>query len=549
MHAGPILLAVLLGSPAQGPADALLRLAPADSGATLVVEDLRIRAPEALDSPLARRLLALPAARSLRASPRFADLRRAGADIERALGVDLPTIRDRLLGTAVVLALIPAEGAPGGLLLARVSDRPLLDRLVKAANDAERAPGGPLLRVEARDHRGITYSVRTFRPGTKPAEAYAILPGDIFAWSGTEGLIRGAIDRHLDGGPGLAGEPRFARVRKELPGRSLASLYVDPRFVERASAATPAGPPQGERVAAAMRRYLGAMEYAGLAIEWRDGPTLHAFEALDPSKLDDPLRRAGAAPGSSTALRGRIPAGAVAVASTGVDWAAWVEMLATTLEPADAPKLDALLVVARGLLLGRDARAEILPGIGPGLVAYLGAAEAGLWPIVVGFEVRPEVAGAIDNALRTALAVAALAGADGKPGRVVDEDLGGVRATRLVGGSRSLAYAMGPGVLALGNDPAAASAFANAGGEGPPLESLRRERFPTARTYAAVDIAALARWAGPRRAALASRVGAEAEDVDSVLGVAGLLRAAYFAGEVGPGYAWVRRSAGLVGRP
>ena len=535
---------------AQGPADQLLRLAPPDSGATLVVEDLRGRITEVLDSPLYRGLIDLPGVQAFRASSRFADLRRASADIERTLGVDLATIRDRLLGTAVVLSLVPGDGAPGGLLLVKVADRALLDRLIKAANDAEMGAVGPLLQVETRTHQGVSFRVRTFRPGTKPPEAYAILDGDIFAWSGTERLIRDAIERQRGPAPGLAADPRFLKVQQALPAGALASLYVDPRFVERA-AVTPATQPKGERVAAAFRRYLGAMEYTGLALEWRDGPTFHQFETLDPAKLDEPVRRGGAAPGASPSLLARVPAGAVAVAATGVDWPAWVDAVASILEPTDVPRLDALLLIARGLLMGKDPRGEVLPKLGPGLVAYLDAPADGPWPVALAFEARPEVADAVDNALRTALAFAALVAGEGggQVPKLVEETAGGVRSTRLVGGPRGVVYAMGPGVVALGNDLASATAFAVGTSRGSPsLESLRRARFPEARSFAAVDLIALGRWAGPRRDALGHRLGVDPADVGQALDAVGLLRAAYIAGEIGPGYAWVRRTAGVVGR-
>ena len=112
-----------------GPADELFRLVPPDAGVTLAVEDLSGHAREFLASPLAERLGRLPAVRDWLASDRSRRLRNARREVEAALGVDLATIRDGLLGDAVVLTLhVPPGGRPDearGLLLVRVRDRPL----------------------------------------------------------------------------------------------------------------------------------------------------------------------------------------------------------------------------------------------------------------------------------------------------------------------------------------------------------------------------------------------------------------------------------------
>ena len=89
----------------------------------LAVEDLRGQARALEGSPVAEGLRALPAVRDWLASDRARGLRAALKKAEAALGEDLPTVRDGILGEAVVLALrLPPGGRPEearGLLLVR----------------------------------------------------------------------------------------------------------------------------------------------------------------------------------------------------------------------------------------------------------------------------------------------------------------------------------------------------------------------------------------------------------------------------------------------
>src|SRR4051812_44516514 len=131
-----VLLVLCVGHRARAgtAGDALLALVPPDAGLTLVVEDLRGRSREVLASPLVDRLRGLPAVQAWLRSEKGRGLVRARAELEAALGVTAATLRDDLLGDALVLALRPrADGSPddaSGLLLTRVRDRKALERLI-----------------------------------------------------------------------------------------------------------------------------------------------------------------------------------------------------------------------------------------------------------------------------------------------------------------------------------------------------------------------------------------------------------------------------------
>lgn len=544
------------------PVASVLRLVPREAGVTLVVPALREHAREILGSPLVERLTELPAWRAWLETPAGRRLQTARAEVEAALGADLATVRDELLGDAVALTMVwpPGEDDPDaadGLLLTRVRQRPLLDRLVQRVNELERNDG-TLAKVVERRHRGVAYQVRMFQPGTRPDDYHAVLGDDIFAWTSSEALLRGAIDRQLDGG-GLDSEPRAAAMRAALPTRSLATLLVDPLALTRFSGELPEDDP----AVRLLSRYARALTYVGAALEWKDGPILHIREALDPALLDEPLRRWAARPGGAGVLVRRVPRSAPVLAAGHVDFSAAGDWALGLVPEAERGRAESVLAVLQGIFLGLDIRSEILPRLGPGLLAYVGEPDGPEeFPLVIALglggspEDRPSLGAAVDNALRTLLALATLDAKRGPAARLASREVHGVRVTSLVGGSRPVSYAVGPGFVALGTTPEAVGAFAGeppAGGN-PTLDRLREAYFPDAETYLCADLDALRRLAIDRREALTRRLAgdrggdtaAARRDLDAALDLIGLFHAAFAVSRMEPDASAAHRMIGLV---
>jgi hypothetical protein len=561
-----LVLAVTLAAHAASPADALLELAPPDAGATLVIEDLRSHVRTVLDSPLAEAFRQLPAVKSWLASDEFRKFATAREQIQNVLGVSPSTIRDEVFGEAAVLALhAPEGGRPDearGLLLVKVRDRALLDRLIVTINSVEKRDG-PLTDVLERKHRGQTYWVRNFREGTKPAECYTILGADVFAWSNSEALVRGAIDRRA-GEPGLSGLAAFRTVREALPARSAVSLFVDPRFLERAAAAGPPrvpSKPSEVRLAAFLRRYLSAVSYAGAALEWREGFVLHVHEVLDPAKVDEPLRRWAAHAGDTAGMRRRVPSSALAVAAVHWDGRAIFDLLLSLVPESEQAKITNVTVVLRGLLLDKEPREEVFAYLGPGAVGFLDTPprEKGpdaRPPLVVAIEISggargSGVAAALENALRTVLALSTLdaKAPEASQLRLETRDVGSIRVTSLLGRKAPFCYAVTPECITFGNDAQAVASFA-AGPKGeaePAFERVRSEFFPNAQSFAYADLEALCRLAAKQRAALARRL-VDGRDLDEAIALLGLFRTGFFTSTVGEDFSWTHRTLGLLAR-
>jgi hypothetical protein len=569
------LLVLLIGRPcwARGSADELLGLVPANAGATLVIEDLRTHARTFLESPLAESLTQLPTVKAWFASDRHRDFARARRDIQNALKVDLPTLRDDLLGDAVVFSLVVPEGAgpdaAKGLVLVRFRDRALLDRVVATINTGEKQDGA-LVDLVDKTHGGITFHARKFKPGTKPDEFYAILGKDVFVWSNSEALVRDAIDRQSKPS-GLNEQPRFRKVREALPGRAVASFFVDPRFVERVGAAAPGNAARNRDDAwgAFLTRYIEAVEYAGAAFEWRDGFVLHVHEVVDATKLDEPLRRWAARTGGASALLSRVPPTALALMAAHVDVQALFDEVMARLPDSSRPKAENFATVLRGILLGKDPRGEIFSVMGPGMVVYLDEPKthwaeqrpALVLAVAIGgaAEQSASASAAIENALNTLFALSAL---DNKPEnarlRVETREINGIRVTGLAGGKSPVYFAMGPGFVVLGNVPEAVASFAaeNRQSSDAQFVQTRTEYFPKSETFAYADLERLRRFATDHRAGIAKRIAADhgkphadaLRDLDQALALMSVFRAGFATSSVAADYSWAHRTLGLLAR-
>ncbi len=572
-------LSVLLVSRGSlaGPADDLLRRVPPGAGLAIVVEDLREHVREWLRSPLAEDLNQLSEQGGWPGDDALRKLAIARREIEIALNVDLATIRDALLGDAVVLSLHVEPGAPPedarGLFLIRAKDQNLLNRFVDRINAADRL-SGQLTRLDDRSHSGQPYLARLFEKDQRPTEFYVIFEDGTFAWSNFEPLIQGVIERQGKGPPGLGSEPRFLEVRQALPESSVLSLYVDPAFVKDVLKADP-GTPSESDLPPLLVDYLKAIRYAGCALEWRDGPVLHLHELIDPDQLEAPLRNLPARSGATAHRIDRVPASALAIVVGQLDLVSLYDVVLPLITESDPTKADLLETALEGLLLGLDLRSEILPKVGPGMVGFIDTPRPDdpiiAWPpMVLALSIEAEsVAEALNNALRTFLAFIALDEKnvrDGNAPSLKTTDLpGGGHLTTLIFGAKKdkarleFAFAFQGGQFLIGTQ---VEAVANFLANETPVEKSdllrwRDHAFPEQESFAIVDLQAVHQLADAHREelaqALAARrgaadVAATQVDLDRILALAGLFRVAFVTSKIAPDFTSAHRTFGLIAR-
>jgi len=575
MACAPILLSIALftafnSALRAGPADSLLRLVPPDSGATLAVEDLKGTFRDVRESSLYDGLRKLPVVREWLQSGRFQGIQDAVAKVEQTLGEKVGVIRDALLGEAFVLTLhIPSGGRPDearGILLIRVPDRELLDRVVGRLN-AEKIARGEIRRVSDRTHQGVTYHVRETPPGGHDAEFYASLDDHVFAWSNSEALIQGAIDRQSGKSRGLFDEPAFRAVRDGLPARAIAALYVDPRFAVKVLAGSVSNPkPEDERVFALVSRYLGAMNYAGASIAWRDGIVFQTREVFDNEKLTPGMKRWGTRKQSPDSILGRIPATALIAASGPVDPVVILDTITELVAPADRTKLANMFEALKGVMLGLNVRDDVAENFGPGIVAYIERPDVRVresrLPVVVAIEIARSPSGikagaAVANALRTLLAAHALDPKNSAfEGTIQSKIVQGSEITALSVKS-PYAFTVMESRLILGTSVGAVARALDSQSDptsGRVFAKFRETLFPEATHFLAADLRAIHDFTNRARSIMSRRLAgrqkiSEAEaarDLAQALALIELFDVAFLSSTVEPGFVAVNRSIGLV---
>ena len=613
------------------PAEDILRLVPPDATVVLTVEGLRDHARAMATSRLVSELRRLPVVQSWLDSDKYRRFQRSCQEIENVLGVKLTVLRDELLGDAVVLVLRLSPAAPTdpsqarGLLLLKARDRALLGHLIDAINTIQR-DNGELARVVERDRAGVSYHVRQFPAGAgRESECYVRFPDGTFAFSNSESLIQSVIDRKgpsaagragpVEGGSrkaageagrwldpgGLGDGPKLRAVWRRLPARALARLFIDPRPIERLLAAAPERrKPADPRIVPMLQRYLAAVDYAGAALVWdADAIAIHSVETLDPSRVDPWLRRwAADARRWNPAVR-RIPPTALAIASAHLDLTALRAAVFQIVPEPEHTRLGNLEAVLTGLLLGQDFRTRILPGLGPGVIAYLDAtieategpdgpgppARRGwLFPMVVvlSFSEEPSasrpagdgeppgrgdrsgrvmatVAAAMENALHTVLALSTLdEHRDGGRARIATRQVAGATVTTL-DVPVPFAYAVDRvhGRLVLGTSAGAVTRYLEGWSDGDAsggFWGLQAAAFAGFETFLCIDFDAVTRLAGRYRdrlvLSLAKRqkrpVTAVAGDLDHLLALARLFRAAFVASRIEPDATAAYRTLGVI---
>jgi hypothetical protein len=251
-----------------------------------------------------------------------------------------------------------------------------------------------------------------------------------------------------------------------------------------------------------------------------------------------------------------------------IDFEAVLAAVRDLVPVSEQTRLDDLLLALRGILLGQDLPSALLPHLGPGLLVALDAPAATepapVFPRVAVLELgsgpgAERVAAALDNALRTLLAVYAL---DEKHGggrlRVESRAVSGTTITALAA-STPYAYAISRGRLVVGSSAAVvarASAKESAPGKTSRFDQDRAADFPQAQCFAWFDLEALRRHAAARRTQLARTIAARhhcperdvARDLDDVLALMSLFRGAFAAGTVDPDGKAVHGTLGLIAR-
>jgi hypothetical protein len=390
--------------PAATPRDELLRFVPEDVGFCFVVQDIRTHSANLLNSPFAQQFRKSPFGKELAASAELRKLAKLERVLEQHLGINWRTLRDDVLGEAVVLAYRPGPpGKPGkdaGLALVRARRAATLASVIERFNKAQKK-SGELEELTEREVKGVKY----FRRVESKKTSYYYLRGPILAFSSQEEMLRQAILRER--AASASAQPVVARKLRQMGfEKSAAALWLNPRAFDAAVKAQTGG----GTFAATWK----ALQSIGLALDLKSTLSLSLAVRGKGDELPAPARRFLAEAGKPSALWGSFPENALFAVAGRFDVSALFELLGGFMPKDARRKMHKDLEGKLGAMLGRSVVKEVLPALGPdwGLCVSAPPPADKNWGPRVLFALRvgqgADADDPIDQSVRTALRAAAL---------------------------------------------------------------------------------------------------------------------------------------------
>lgn len=354
---------------AATPRDELLRLVPEDVGFCLVVQDLRGHVAALRDSPFLDQLRASRFGKAFAGSPELAKLAGIESVLKEHLQIDLASLRDDLLGDAVVFAYRP--GPPGkpeqeqNLILVRARDPKLLERLIERFNEIQKQ-SGELQELQDREHGGKKYFRRV---KTKEPEEFYCVHGPILAFSPQEGMLKRVIDLGRQAPAADATLPPIAKQLQQLgTDHALATLWINPRAFE-ADLQQKAENARGQEATflKTFLTYWKNLEGLALFAAPRKELEFGLSVRLKPEGLPPAARKLFAGAAQPSELWALAPEDALLVTAFRLDFHALVDFLGDFLTEDVRRSIRTSVDQWAGAALGRDVATEVLPSLGPDL--------------------------------------------------------------------------------------------------------------------------------------------------------------------------------------
>jgi hypothetical protein len=386
MRLASVCTALLLALPSAGfaqpgfaqptvPREDLLALVPPDVGFCVLISDLRGHAQRWGRSPWVQSLRQLPMVRAILDSPETRQITAIEGELKKRLNVDWPTLRDEILGDAVVIAYRP--GPPGqpeqeqGMIALRAAKPRLLAALVERVNELQKATG-ELQELEPLKYHGVTFYRRLQAAKTH----YYYLHGPLLVVAGSEPMLRQAIDRDLD--PAGHAMPWPARFRRAGSEAALVTLGINPKTINPFPRPAQNEKPQG--FAGLWHALDGIFVTVGAEQTFEVRLSLQGRPAEMPSWAQ-PLFTDTPAP---SILWQRFPEPAILTMACRTDFAGLVRSVLDSLPPAERGKLSDNVQGGLKLITRLDLLRDVVPNLGPDWgVCVLPAADGMALPQVI----------------------------------------------------------------------------------------------------------------------------------------------------------------------
>lgn len=345
------------------PRDELLRLVPEDVGFCLVVQDLRGHLDKVLASPCVAQWRASPLGQTVAGAPETQKLLATAAYFRERLKIDWNSLRNDILGDAVVLAYWPGpdgkEERERGVALVRAGNVPALVTLMERLNTAQKEAGTP---IRTRPYKGGEYVCW----GEDKGAIYYYLRGPVLAVSQHEETLHRIIERDRaaakDEEPALTG-----RLRRLGLDKNLAALWINPRAFEAEieRKAAQAGGPEAF-VLNSLLTYWKSLD--GIALFGTVGQTdleLGLTILVNPERLPAPARKLLVKEIRPSALWRYFPDNALLAVGGRVDAVALTELVSGFLPEETRKTLGETIHRGADAVIDKDVMRDVLPRLGP----------------------------------------------------------------------------------------------------------------------------------------------------------------------------------------
>lgn len=362
---GALALCLTFAGPlfAQSPRDELLALVPGDSGFCFVVNQFRGQLDKWQASPWVKGLRTSIVGQAFLSAPETQQLFRLQEVLKRRLDVDWPSLRDDVLGDAIVFAYRPPlPGNPEheqGLLLVRARKPEVLTRLLDKLN-VEQKKSGELKDLVQLEHRGVKYHKRTDARSTH----YVLQDGPLFALSAKEKVLRDLIEQRQDKNAEM--NTIAQQFQRGGADRALFAVWINPRAFETEleQRAQKNSGPEGLMLRTFLA-YWRPLDNIVLSLTDGDDIEFKLSVQARPKELPPSVRKAFVEPGRPSELWNRFPTQAIFTLADRLDVALLSESLAEFSTPKNNKLAVETLQKTVGAALGLDLVRDVLPNLGP----------------------------------------------------------------------------------------------------------------------------------------------------------------------------------------
>ena len=342
--------------------DELLRYIPKGTGLCFVVHDLRGQAARWDKSPWIQALKKSALAQAFIDTPEFKNLLKLQLDLKKHLDIDWPTLRDEVLGDAVVFAYQP--GPPGkpeeeqGVLLIRARQAQVLAKLLDSLNRVQKA-GGELKDLETREYKGMHYVRRQEQKETH----YYYLQGPFLAYTGKEELLKRILDQKQQGNS--EAPPLALQLKKAGADQAAACLWINPRFLDAELQQKTAGLAGPEAILfKVFQNHWNAFDALVVSAAAQDNLELRLTILARDKDLPAATRDLFAGPPQPSDLWGRFPDNAIVSLAGRIDAGKLTDSI-LDLTPPDYRQTLQKSLQPLITLAGLDLAKDVAPQIGP----------------------------------------------------------------------------------------------------------------------------------------------------------------------------------------